>query len=437
MIRVFVVAQKCLDVVFAGSAGDDQDRRLLQRGWIAFLPLVQGLLLICRRHAYIWTLHMNIVVHNNSDRPPGRCRAGLLAAALTAVLATGFGCETFFHAQTGGIMISYAEGHMVPHMMGSDDLNMACETGASMGGFLMSFGRVTDEPHKAALVTLLAAGMCAEAEAWEADLRQIRAVWEGNASEARDARIAEQRSHAVAAQRFYAAFEQLEGEFGSPGDECPDLEEEDELFYLLGLSAGMLALVHDRAAEGTAGVPMDIPQVVARAAACLDNDRWWGGPMALQAVVWAMVPGAAPEGSDPWEVLTTASDLGETQGVRLARAFQVQILDATGRSEELREAIAQHAESLASTPSDPEWQLLDGYATRMILHISDRIWTADRGHRTPLGQLGAFWQPPVEPEGYDDLFDDLLDTPDETNVEENSEEEAPDATQLDPEETDL
>ena len=380
---------------------------------------------------------MNDLVHNNSVRLTSRTRAGLLVFAISAVLATGVGCQGFFHAQTGGIMISYAESHMVPHMMGSGDLNMACETGVSMGGFLMSFGRVTDNPRKAALVTLLSAGMCAEAEAWEADLRQIRAVWAGNVSEARDARIAEQRHHAVAAQRFYTAFGQLEGEFGAPGDECPDLEEEDELFYLLGLSAGMLALVHDRAAEGTSGVPMDIPQVVARAATCLENDRWWGGPMALQAVVWAMVPGAAPDGSDPWEFLTTASNLGEAQGVRLARAFQVQILDATGRSEELREAIAQHAESMASTSGDPEWQLLDGYATRMILHISDRVWTAERGHRTPLGDLGTFWQPPVEPEGYDDLFDDLLNTPGEDTPDENIEEEAPAATDIDPEENNL
>jgi hypothetical protein len=233
--------------------------------------------------------------------------------------------------------------------------------------------------------------------------------------------------------RFYTAYQQLEGAFGIPGAGCPELEEEDELLYLLGLSAGMLAMFHDRAAEGTAGVPMDIPQLVARAATCLDNNRWWGGPLALQASVWAMVPGAVPEGEDAWATLAAASHTGEEQGVRLARAFQVQILDASGREEELRAAITEHAASVASTPADPQWLLLDTYATQMILHISDRIWTQERGHRTPLGGLGTFWQSPQQTtDQYEDMFDDLMNGLDEDPVEPPA--EAPDTTPLGTEE---
>ena len=346
-----------------------------------------------------------------------RRSTGLVAVALLATVTVLTGCTGFFHKKTGDIMAGYAGEHMVPYMMASDDLSMACETGVSMGGFLMSFERVTDPPRKAALVTLLSAGMCAEAEAWEADLRQLRAVRDGRASDARDARILEQRHHAVAAQRLYTAFQQVVAYFGAPGESCPEFDEGEELLYLLGLSSGMLALVHDRGAEGQAGVPMDLPHQVARAASCLDNERWWGGPLALEASVWAMVPGAAPEGSDPWDALAVAAATGESSGVRLARAFQVQLLDATGRDDEVRVAIAAHAESLENTPSDPEWALLDSYATRMILHISDRAWTTDRGHRTPLGGLGTFYQPPQEIEEYDDLFDDLLSDPDDDSGE--------------------
>jgi len=303
---------------------------------------------------------------------------------------------------------------------------MACETGVSMGAFLMSFERVTDPPHKAALVTLLAAGMCAEADAWEADLLQLRAVRDGQSSDARDARIAKQRHHAVAAERFYAAYLQAEAHFGGLGGTCPELEEGEEILYMLGLSAGMLALVHDRSAEGAAGVPMNIPLTVARAAECLDSDRWWGGPLALKASVWAMVPGASPEGMDPWTTLEAAAATGEAAGVRLARAFQVQILDATGHDDQLREAIAAHGESLATSEGDPEWELLDGYATRMILHISDTVWTAERGHRTPFGALGTFYEAPptIQTDGYDDLFEDLLDDGPETpdTIESDSEE---------------
>ncbi|MBN1947419.1 MAG: hypothetical protein JW797_17240 [Bradymonadales bacterium] len=350
-----------------------------------------------------------------ADTPIG---AGLVAIVLLSPILLATGCHGYMQTQTGNLMSSYAVEHMVPDMMASDDLNMACEAGVSMGGFLMSFARVTDPPQRAGLVTMLAAGMCAEAEAWEADLRQIRAVRDGRAFEARDARIAEQRAHALAAERFLASYLQLEGAFGTPSEMCPELEPEDELFYFLGLAAGLLAVVHDRAAEGAAQVPMDIPQQVARAAACLDNDRWWGGPLALQASIWATVPGASSEGDDPWSSLEAATAIGDAHGVRLARAFQVQILEASGQESQVREAIAAHAASCAVLPSHPDWQLLDSYATRMILHISDRAWTQDRGHRTPLGALGTFWQPPVEVEQYDDLFDDLLDDLDEEGAQE-------------------
>lgn len=353
--------------------------------------------------------------------PRGFCFPVLCLAVLMAT-----GCQGFFQKQTGNIMGGYAAEHMVPYMMGSGDLAMACETGVSMGAFLMSFERVTDPPNKAALVTLLAAGMCAEADAWEAELTQLRAVRDGQSSDARDARIAEQRLHEVAAQRFYAAYLQADTYFEGLGGTCPELEPDEEILYMLGLSSGMLALVHDRSAGGVAGVPMNIPLTVARGAECLDSDRWWGGPLALKASVWAMVPGASPDGTDPWTTLESAAATGEAAGVRLARAFQVQILDATGHDEELRGAIAAHGESLANTQGDPEWELLDGYATRMILHISDTVWTTERGHRTPFGELGTFYEAPasIQTDGYDDLFEDLLeDTPNttETDSEENPE----------------
>jgi hypothetical protein len=337
-------------------------------------------------------------------RPPG-------VAALLVVLGTAgllAGCQGFFHAQTGGIMSSYAEQHMLPYTMASADLGMACEMGVSMGAFLMSFERVTAPPRRAAIVTLVSAGMCAEAEAWEAELRQLRAVRDGRAAEAQDARIAEQRSHGQAATRFSAAWTQLESAFGRTGEGCPELDDDDELLYLLGLSAGMLAVLHDRAAGGLAQVPMDIPLRVSRAAACLDGSRWWGAPLALQAAVWALVPGALPESRDAWASLREAAELGDSQRVRLARAFQIQILDASGRDAELREALAAHAASTERTPSDPDWRLLDAYASRMILHVSDRLWTTERGHRTPLGAFGTFPQSAAPTAEDDALFDDLL-----------------------------
>lgn len=330
--------------------------------------------------------------------------AATLAVALGAPLAGG--CKGMLYTTTGDMMGSFAVEHVMPHVMASDDVGMACETGVSMGNFLEAFGRVTDPEYRAALVTLLPAGMCAEGDAWEQDLRQLRAVRAGLADEAMDARITEKRAHAVAARRFYGAWQRMVLAYGEPGEACPELEPEDESFYLLGLASGLLAVVHDRASGGEAGVPLTIPPAVARATECLDSDRWWGAPLALKATLWSSVPGLAPAGADPWTMLVEASQKAGEAGVRLASSMRVLAEAASGREDGLRKAIEDHAASVAAHPSDPAWRLMDLYSGLMVRHESDRIWTREAGHRTPPGALGTFPEAPA-PIIDDPLFDDL------------------------------
>ena len=141
--------------------------------------------------------------------------------------------------------------------------------------------------------------------------------------------------------------------------------------------------------------------------------------MALQAAVWASVPGAAPEGTDPKAVLAASAAKGDAAQVRLARAFQVQTLATLGDTAGLRAAITAHAAAEAADRRDRDPRgLLNSYATLLIQHESDRLWMAEAGHRTPAGGLGTF---PVDPaaaldlEGVDDLLDalspDLADEP--------------------------
>ncbi|HEY3354909.1 MAG TPA: hypothetical protein VGQ83_16770 [Polyangia bacterium] len=309
-------------------------------------------------------------------------------ALLAPVLWLASGCS--LHAQTGKVMSSYAVEHVTPYLMQSSDVSMVCQTGVAMGAFLMSFERVTDPPDRAGLVTLMAAGMCAESEAWEAELAQLRAVRDNRAGEAQDARIREQRAHEVAAERYQAAYARLTRAFGAPGETCPKLEGRDELLYLLGLSSGLLAVFHDRAAGGSLGVPLSIPRAVAQAARCVDDARFWGVPRALQAAVWASVPGTVPDQTDPFAVLRESARRGQAEGVRLAGAFLVQTAAGAGKSDELRRAIKDHAESVKAKPAALAWRMLDRYATLMIEHESDKLWTGAKGHRTPTGSLGAF-----------------------------------------------
>lgn len=318
------------------------------------------------------------------------------------------GCRGTLYRQTGKMMSGYTVDHMVPAMMADEDVGMACETGVSMGSFLMSFERVTQVPKQAGSVTMLSAAMCAEATAWDEELRGLRALHEGRSTEAQDARIAEKRAHAVAAKRFLRAFQLSEEAFGKVGGTCPKLAPEDGAFFLLGLSAGLLAVIHDRAAGGEAGVPMDIPAAVIRSAGCLDDAAFWGAPEALRAALWTAVPGSEPEGTDAWAVLEAAAVKGEGAGVRLARAFQVQAAGAVGRDDLLREKVTAHAASLAATPASPEWRLLDAYGTTLIRHESDRIWTKHTGHRTPLGVFGEFPGAPAAPVD-DSLLEGLED----------------------------
>lgn len=300
-----------------------------------------------------------------------------------------------------------------PSILSLPDVELACATGAALAPVVGALGEGKRAPHKALVMTLVSAGMCMEPVAWEAELARLGALHAGQGAAVQDALEAERRAHDTAARRYLAAWSHLEAAFGRVGDGCPTLDPElnDDLLYLLGLSSGVLAVLHDRAAGGSVGVALDVPRQVERATVCLDNGRFWGAPRALQASVWLAVPGAGPEGIDPKAVLAESAALGDAAGVRLARAFQAQALGSSGDDAGLLAALGAHAASVGSQPAAPAFALLDAYAHRIVQHESDRLWAAAAGHRTPAGALGqrpgAAAAPPAG-EGWDDLLDALL-----------------------------
>lgn len=332
-------------------------------------------------------------------------RSVALLALPALVFATG--CTGFLHSQTGGVMSSYADRHMIPHLLADDDIGMACQMGGALTGFVASFERVSDRPDLPVLVSYVGAGMCAEAVAREAELRQARAVRAGQASEANDARLAGERAHRDAAARFYRAFQRAEARWPGIGDgACPTIEEDERVHFLLGLSAGMMALMHDRSARGTAGVPMTIPMRVARAAKCLDDAAWWGVPNALQAAVWMTVPGSGPKDADPKATLEAAAKIGDGAGIRLSRSLQVIALAGAGDEEGARAAITAHGEAVKTKVAPEKWRLLDAYARVLTRHEADRIWTREQGHRGPTDDFAAL---PVKPEAPSAGDDELIE----------------------------
>jgi hypothetical protein len=345
----------------------------------------------------------------------GARNSGVIRTRLMAtVLAVGFGgagCKCIM-ASTGDMMANYTVEDLNPFMIQFGDVGMACELGQSVGGQLLSFERLGVKADLAGVATMASAATCADMEGWGHELRGARAARRGDGAEAKDARIAEKRSHYVAAWRYQKAYEYLVVALGEPGGKCPDFDnDKEQLAWLVGSIAGVQAVQHDRATGGQVGVPLDVPRKIARGIHCVNNEHWWGVPAALEAAVWTAIPGAAPEGADPWKQMAEASALGRSSGVRVAMAIRAQAAVAAGRTDEVRAAIRDFAAAGEATQVPKKWRLLDMQSAGQLLALSDRLWTEATGHRTPDGAFGTFWDDVEEAVEDDDMLDDLGDEP--------------------------
>lgn len=318
---------------------------------------------------------------------------------------------------TGNMMTAYTVQHLTPFAMSTDDLDMACRISQSTGNLLLSYKRVRDEPpYQASITTLASAAACAEVKGWEAELANLRAIKRGDTAGAAEARIVEKRWRHLAAARNKRAYDALVALYGEPGTGCSELFKEDgaegrrhQLAYMIGLIAGVQAVRHDRASGALLGVPADIGKKAARGTECLDNERWWGMPKALQAAIWVGLPGGVPEGVDAWKQLEDSAQIAAKKGIRLAMAAQIQALEAAGKTDAMRAAIKAFAQAGEGRTGDGwrKYQLLDLQAEQQILALSDRLWTQAQGHRTPIGELGSFWDDAVEATEGADLLNGL------------------------------
>lgn len=307
-----------------------------------------------------------------------------------AVCLTGCG---LIYKPTGKVLAHYSQDNVVPYVLGSGDLDLsACGTGMGQHQLLASFSRVIDKPSEVLLNTNLLAGLCSEAEAQEAQLRFARALRAGNTEEARDARIESQRLYRRTALRRYEAYQNTVDAFGEFGDgNCPSLGNKTrQAEYMTGLLTSVQALLSDIQASSSVGVPQDVAARAGRASECLDNEKWWGIPNALQAVVWLSVPGTAPDGVDPWNQLTQAADLGESKGMPMAAMLYA--VAGYGQSDEQREkeGIRQVAKIYNNGIGPKDYLILGEVAYSQALFLSDRIWTRETGKRTPFLSLGDF-----------------------------------------------
>ncbi len=279
------------------------------------------------------------------------------------------------------------------------DLEKACALGEAFAHPIAAAGTKKRPPKVAMVVAETTAGLCWQVKVWEAELGEARArnsatTGAAKTAEIREARIVLERANTAAAQRFYRSWLFANEAFGEIGTEgkCK-VRKRDEPAYLLGIVSGMLAMLHDGAGGGHVDVPLDTLARVSRGAKCLDDEAWWHAPSALETAQWATIPGSGPADVDAWERLEDVATKGDASGVRVARALQALVANNSGRTDVLEHSIEAHAASLAETPLDDEWALLDEYARRVTGQQSDLLWTNARGHRTP-----TFGELPREPE---------------------------------------
>ncbi|MEQ9545569.1 MAG: hypothetical protein RIK85_06145 [Marinobacter sp.] len=342
---------------------------------------------------------------------PGMAKLrGVTAAVVASVALSGCGVVNHMvYKTTGDVLQGFSRNHTVPYLLATDDLAMGCSMSEATAPLLMSFGRVTNEPDQIAVMLYLSAAGCADEQAREHELTGLAALGNMDGDAAEDAMIRQKRAHALAAKRYFRSWQHHNAFYGEPGNgECPDFDDDlDEFIYMAGLLSGLQALNAEIQSTSAIGVPKNVGSVVGRATSCLDNEKWWGAPMALRATIWAMIPGAMPEGENAFERLEISDRQGEQAGVRLSHVFHAIAAMNKGDNERLRDVIRGHAESIEETPSNEEWAFVDAMSTQMIVAISDRMWVENVGYRTPLGQLGTFWDD--EPEDVETMdLDDLL-----------------------------
>ncbi len=305
-------------------------------------------------------------------------------------------------------MLGYAEDQGIPFILASDDAGLGCDMATAFTPFLLSFSQVADSPDHLAVLLYMMAGNCSEIKAWEQELRYIRAVQAKNSFEAQDARIAQQRFVHQAALRQLTGYRYLIVAIAEPGEECPEFaSENDEFYWLIGLLDGLQAVINDIASGGHANVPLGIAAKVARGAGCLDNQKWWGVPDAIQAAVWTALSENPSHDKQTQRLLDQAIQIGLDKGVGIAHVMAAQVYWGIGDFKQVKKIIHQFVRAKNSFSRNQTYKLLNEIALLQIQMISDRLWTEATGKRTPMAKLGTFWDDtpyPVEMIDIDDLL---------------------------------
>jgi hypothetical protein len=319
----------------------------------------------------------------------------LLTSTALAISALTMGGCALIESNVAGTTLSIMEDGFTPPVLQGTDVETACMFSNVNTPLVGAARNFYGDPSLMETVMLSSAGVCAENQAINEEMRYMRAARDKRADEAQDARIAQKRFQTVAAERQYLAYVRMRNKleqkyFFKYGTDCPRFKRDfDEIVYLLGSIAGLQAMQNDISAQQTVGVPTDIAPLVEKGLKCLDNTKWWGVPNAARAAIWSILPGAS-EGKDVKGTFEHSMKLGEAAGVRLSHVMQAVAAQSTDDKETVRATLKRFA-NLKDFKSNPQYRLLDAIAQSQMINVSDRLWTQNTGTRTPIASLGKFW----------------------------------------------
>jgi hypothetical protein len=340
-----------------------------------------------------------------------KIRQGVAVIASAVFLLSG--CSQIY--KTGGnLALRFSESYFVPPIIAMSDTQMACESGTALTPLIVATQNLGADPTKMSVLLYASAGLCAEKAALEQELLYLRASRDGKIEAAQDARITQKRWAEIAARRQFAGYQMFAEKWERDyriklGDQCPTMKTDlDKTIYLLGMVSGLQAVINDINAQGVVNVPKDIAAIVERGMKCLDNEKFWGTPLAIRAAIWTLLPGASEGKPDPFQTMKDATRIGERTGVRLPHAIYALAAQATGKDELIRDALRTYGKSVEDNmPVNPKYRLFDAMGGELVYSISDRYWTEKTGTRTPDGGLMRFWdEKPADEAGIN--VDDLL-----------------------------
>ncbi len=318
----------------------------------------------------------------------------VVAIAASAMLT---GCAAV--QRTGANMaLGFVEKNVVPVTFAQDDTNMICVSGTSLLPAILAMDAQGGDATKMEVLLYTSAASCAEDTALEHELAYLRAAHDGRVNEAQDQRLAQKNWSALAARRQYTAYQLFQKAWERDykiklGDQCPTMKTDlEKTVYLLGMIDGVKAVTNDIASQGAVNVPKDIAAVVERGMGCLDNNQYWGAPMAMRAAIWTLLPGAGEGHPDPWQTMKDSNRIGESKGVRISHAIYALAAQATGQDDKIRDALRTYGKTVdANMPVNPQYKLFDAMGGHEVWNIANRYWTTKTGKRAPEDGLTKFW----------------------------------------------